>query len=102
MCFDSDIIPIFLNNCALNQCHDGTGESDYVFKGYSEIMHNIKPGDPEGSEIYEAISGAGEDMMPPDQPLSVENRTKIRLWIDQGAHPGPCSGLGVSAEKQEK
>jgi hypothetical protein len=28
--------------------------------------------------------------MPPDKPLSLDNRINIRLWIEQGAMPTVC------------
>ncbi|MBG0857912.1 MAG: hypothetical protein IQL11_00305, partial [Bacteroidales bacterium] len=33
---------------------------------------------------------SGENKMPPDQPLSLENRIIIRLWIEQGAMLTTC------------
>jgi hypothetical protein len=54
-------------------------------------MRGIKAGDPNDSEIYKAITKtSGEDKMPPDQPLSADNRTLIRLWIEQGAKETTC------------
>lgn len=88
MCFERDILPVFLNNCALSGCHDGTRE--YRLTGYSDIMRLVSPGNPDNSEIYKAITGSGEEMMPPGRPLSLENRTKIRMWIGQGATPSSC------------
>jgi hypothetical protein len=37
--------------------------------------------------------------MPPDNPLSLENRTLIRLWIEQGALPTTCpDGNGTGGD----
>lgn len=96
LCFDGEILPIFLNNCALTGCHDGTGESEHAYTSYGSIMHNIVPGNPAASEIYRSMTGSGENRMPPDQPLPAENRTKIRLWIEQGAKPTTCPAASGS------
>lgn len=85
ICFDSDVLPIFQNNCAMSGCHDGNGESRWSLTSYDEIMRGITPGSPDQSRFYQAMTGKKEGMMPPSQPLSLENRTIVRLWILQGA-----------------
>jgi hypothetical protein len=91
ICFEAEVLPIFLNSCAISGCHNGSGEPDLVLSSYSGIMRGIKAGDPNDSEIYKAITKtSGEDKMPPDQPLSADNRTLIRLWIEQGAKETTC------------
>jgi hypothetical protein len=91
VCFTRDVLPVFLNSCALADCHDGTGESDLLLTNYHDILEGVKPGDPGDSEIYKSITAkGGEDMMPPDQPLSTDNRVLIRFWIEQGAIETTC------------
>lgn len=91
ICFDRDVLPIFLNSCAISGCHDGTGESGLRLTSYVPISHAVEPGRPYDSEIYKAIiTTSGEDKMPPDNPLSLEDRTIIRLWIEQGAGLTTC------------
>ena len=86
ICFEGDVLPIFTTSCAISGCHDGQGESDLVLNNYLDISHSVVPGNPYSSKVYKAIiATTGENKMPPDQPLSLENRTKIRLWIEQGA-----------------
>jgi hypothetical protein len=86
ICFERDVLPIFQNNCAISGCHDGSGESDLHLTSYVPISHAVEPGKPYSSPVYKAIiTTSGENIMPPDQPLSLENRTIIRLWIEQGA-----------------
>jgi len=93
VCFEGDILPIFRNNCAITGCHDGTGESDLVLDSYQNIIEEVKPGNPFDSKIYEVLTKtSGDDMMPPDRPLSLENRTLIRFWIEQGAKNTVCQG----------
>lgn len=91
VCFEGDILPIFNNSCALAGCHDGQGESDLILNSYLSISHAVVPGDPYTSKVYESIIATmGEKRMPPDQPLSLDNRTLIRIWIEQGAKLTVC------------
>lgn len=91
VCFEGDILPIFANSCAISGCHDGQGESDLRFNNYLDISHAVVPGDPYSSKAYKAIIATfGENKMPPDQPLSLDNRTLIRIWIEQGAKLTTC------------
>ena len=86
ICFEREVLPIILNNCSITGCHDGTGESDLTLNSYLDISHAVEPGNPSQSDIYQAITTrSGENRMPPDMPLSLENRTVIRVWIEQGA-----------------
>ncbi len=90
ICFDRDVLPVFLNSCAIKGCHDGTGESGFL-NSYTTIINGVVPGKPYSSPIYTSlISTWGENKMPPDRPISVENRIKIRLWIEQGATQTTC------------
>ncbi|MEI8225714.1 MAG: c-type cytochrome domain-containing protein [Bacteroidota bacterium] len=91
VCFEGDVLPIFTNSCAISGCHDGQGESGLVLNNYLDISHSVVPGNPYSSKVYKAIIATrGENKMPPDQPLSLENRTIIRLWIEQGAGLTVC------------
>lgn len=92
MCFSGDILPIFINNCAISGCHDGAGrESHMALNSYTEIMRGISPGNPDASRLYQTIIAKWTNRMPPSQPLSIENRTKIRVWIEQGANETLCT-----------
>ncbi|MCJ7820243.1 MAG: hypothetical protein MUP53_03485 [Bacteroidales bacterium] len=91
ICFEREVLPIFSNSCALAGCHDATGESGYILNNYIDISHAVVAGNPEQSPVYKAIIiSFGEGRMPPDKPLSLENRTLIRLWILQGARLTSC------------
>jgi len=90
VCFERDVLPIFLNSCATTGCHDGTGEG-MILTDYNNILRGVIPGNPNSSRIYRAITTTtGENKMPPLQPLTLENRVKIRLWIEQGAPDSSC------------
>jgi hypothetical protein len=91
ICFDRDVLPIFQNNCSISGCHDGNGESDLTFKSYLDISSSVVAGNPVASRAYNAIITTwGENKMPPDKPLVLENRTIIRVWIEQGARLTVC------------
>ncbi|MBA4322230.1 MAG: hypothetical protein C0408_05370 [Odoribacter sp.] len=91
ICFEKEVLPIFKNNCSMTGCHDGTGETDLLLNSYVPISHEVVPYDPLGSKVYQAIiARSGENKMPPDKPLSLVNRTIIRLWIEQGAKLTIC------------
>lgn len=99
VCFDTEILPIFTNSCAISGCHDVGGER-IPLNNYTNISRAVVPGDPEASDVYKAITSSwGEKKMPPDQPLSIDNRTIIRLWIEQGAVEVKCApGIGKESK----
>ncbi len=88
VCFTSDILPIFNQNCVA--CH---GNSGNLYLGtYNSTMLTgnsgtpaIVPGNLEQSEIWRRIFISGD--MPPsnEQPLTSNEIETIRLWILQGA-----------------
>jgi len=91
VCFEAQVLPVFLNSCAIAGCHDGTGENDYTFTSYEGILEGVKRGDASASKAYKVLTDIWSDeMMPPGQSLSLENRTIIRVWIDQGANYTVC------------
>jgi hypothetical protein len=87
VCFTADVLPIFVNNCAISGCHDGvSGESRITLNNYADISGMVTAGNPNASRSYQAIiTKSGENMMPPSHPLSLNDRTIIRVWIEQGA-----------------
>lgn len=91
VCFERDVLPVFKNNCAISGCHNGSGESDLNLTSYVPISHSVVPFKPYSSRSYTSIiATTGEGKMPPVQPLSLDNRTVIRLWIEQGARLTTC------------
>jgi hypothetical protein len=91
ICFEKEVLPVFQNNCAISGCHDGSREGR-AFNSYANISDGVTPGKPFSSNLYKAIIGrGGENRMPPSTPLSLENRTIVRLWIEQGANLTTCN-----------
>jgi hypothetical protein len=97
ICFEQEVLPIFKNNCAMAGCHDGMGESHSAYNNYVDISQGVSPGNPNGSSIYQAvIKNWGENKMPPDRPLSPDNRMIIRIWIEQGARQTICGDTSIA------
>ena len=86
MIFSSSCV-YFKSGTTVIHCHDGDGESDLRLDSFKSIFDAVEtPGDPYSSPVYKAIiAKRGENKMPPSGPLSLDNRTIIRLWIEQGA-----------------
>jgi hypothetical protein len=96
ICFERDILPIFLSNCAKGGCHDAAShEEGYILNSYANIMNTgdddgIVPGDANESEIFESITeDDADDRMPKDSPpLTTAQIDLIRRWINEGAQNG--------------
>lgn len=87
ICFERDILPIFVSNCAMSGCHDATTHADeYDLSNYTAILSKgIKPGNPNDSEIWEVIQ---ENKMPPNGALTREQKSYLKSWIAAGAKNG--------------
>jgi hypothetical protein len=98
ICFDRDVLPIFLTSCARAGCHDpGSRQKGFDFTSYSGIMEGITPGELAGSLVYIKITEDDEsDRMPPwpKEALSREKIDIIRQWIDEGATDSSCTSGG--------
>jgi uncharacterized membrane protein len=82
--FDKEILPIFVNQCGKSGCHGGDGERrNYIT--YDGILKGVTPGQPYNSKIYSAIISVYSNTMPPGKPISENQRTLIKVWIEQGA-----------------
>jgi hypothetical protein len=93
ICFVQDILPVILSSCGVPGCHDQvTAEEDYVFTDYSGIMDGIEPFNANESEIYEAVTETGDDIMPPPPraPLTTQQIDALKEWIEEGALNSDC------------
>jgi Planctomycete cytochrome C. len=91
VCFDTEILPIFQNSCAISGCHDNaTRKAGFDASSYESIIRDVNPGDPAGSTVYKVLGSAYGNMMPPRSPLSVQSRVLIEVWIAQGAKKTTC------------
>lgn len=87
ICFESNVLPIFISSCARSGCHDaGSHEDGYTLNNYNNIVRKgITPGNASKSKLYKVLFESGEDRMPPDAPLTQAQKDSIAVWINQGA-----------------
>lgn len=101
ICFETEILPLMVSRCGNSGCHNATDKADGIdLTSYEAILKEVKPGDPEDSEIIEYMYETGEDAMPPS-PAEPLNEVQIKLvedWISDGAKntincesTGPCT-----------
>lgn len=94
--FEREILPMLISNCAKSGCHDEASAKDgVILTSYLTVFNtgDIKPGDPEDSELYEAITEDKPDkLMPPspNTPLDQAQKDLIKKWIQQGAENLSC------------
>jgi mono/diheme cytochrome c family protein len=98
LCFDRDVFPIFLANCARAGCHDpGSRQKGFDFTSHTGIMQGITPGEPYSSLIFIKITEEEEsDRMPPwpREALEEEAISIIQRWITEGATDSSCTNSG--------
>jgi len=89
--FERDLLPILQSTCAQPQCHNAiTMEGDVRLTDYNSVMQtaDVRPFDPEESDMYEVITDPDPDKRmppPPNDPMSAENINLVYKWINQGA-----------------
>lgn len=94
--FNKDLLPVLISSCGQPGCHDAASmQGDVVLTDYNSVMQtaDVRPGDPEGSDIYENIIETDPDKRmppPPASPLSQENIDMVYTWIVQGAQNLSC------------
>lgn len=90
ICFERDILPIFISNCAKSGCHDAQARSEgYQFTDYNSIVaKKFFPGNANATELYRKITESDHDevMPPPPSPRLTDNQVYlVRRWINEGA-----------------
>jgi len=93
--FVNIVLPIMSSNCAMSGCHNTTSHQEgLVLINYTGILKIVQPGNALKSKLYQVITAAGEDIMPPrpHSPLSSANVASIKIWINQGAKNNQCLG----------
>jgi hypothetical protein len=87
-CFNTQILPLFVSNCAMSGCHStSTKAAGYQFTNFTGIKTGINNG-----EIMKAINEPDPvDRMPPAGPLPASQIQLIEKWISQGATEKICS-----------
>lgn len=97
-CYDRDIEPIFAGSCAVAECHDAASHEEGIdLSSYAKAFAHLKPGNPNGSEIYEAIvSDSNDDDFMPQKPYSALSKAAIDTiysWIKRGALNEKCASV---------
>jgi len=96
--FRNSVLPVILTGCARTGCHDETKHrSDLVLDSYSGIMSLVTPFDPQGSKLYKVLFSNPGKRMPPDTPLSMDQKSVIYWWIAQGANSNKCDSTGCDS-----
>lgn len=94
--FERDIMPLLNSSCAKSGCHDAeTAMDGVILNNYANVMStgDVRPGNPNGSDLYEVITenDARKRMPPPPlPPLSNEQIALVQKWILQGAQNLTC------------
>ncbi len=89
ICFQTNVLPIFVSNCAKGGCHDAVTKKEGIqLDNFADIMKGIKPNDPAGSKYWRVIIDTKpEERMPPPPapPITTAQKDSIYKWIVQGA-----------------
>lgn len=95
VCFNTQVLPFIVSNCATSGCHDAkTRAEGYDLTSYENIVKKgITAGSPSKSKIYTVMIKTDEDRMPPApaQALSSTQTDMIAKWIAQGAKNVNCA-----------
>ncbi len=98
VCFQRDVMPMLLSNCAMSGCHDAKTHADGIdLSSYEAMMRShetVRPYNAGDSELYESITDFGDDDLmppPPRDPLSKEQIALVRRWINEGAPDSDCA-----------
>jgi uncharacterized membrane protein len=80
----TEVQPIYNSYCG--RCHSGgNGDQGRLdLTTYTGILSSVTPGNSSKSKSYQAMTSTFQ-IMPPDIAMPKNERTLIRLWIDQGA-----------------
>lgn len=110
ICFERDVLPIFLNNCAMSGCHNSESRKEgFVFDSYESITtsnrsRGIIPYNLKRSKVYKKITeDTDDDRMPPppNAPLTSTEISIINKWIMAGAPNSKCSDSGKIEEEDK-
>ena len=92
VCFNSDILPLYVSYCGSAGCHNATSHKEGVITNdYGHIMNGIKAKNSNSSKYYTII---GHDMPPRGSAqMTTTQIALIKKWIDQGALNTQCTNV---------
>lgn len=101
--FAKDVLPILATSCALSGCHDAQShEHGVALIDYSRTISTgqVRAYNPSNSKLYRSLLENGEDKMPPPPrtPLTSEQISIIKKWIEQGAQNLTCNPDAAGCE----
>lgn len=93
VCFNTDILPLYVSYCGSSGCHDvNTHREGVITTDYTHIMNGIKAKSASSSKYYTIIVGGS--MPPRSSPqMTTDNIAMIKKWIDQGALNTQCTNV---------
>lgn len=93
VCFNTQILPLIVSNCATSGCHDAKSREDgYELTSYKTITSKgINISKPLSSKLYQVMIDTRKDRMPPSAPLSKAQTDLFLKWIQQGAKETICN-----------
>lgn len=100
--FKEQILPIFVTNCTMPECHNGQGKHERLnLTTYEGIMQIVVPRHPLLSQAYTTVNGNRPSMPARPYPkLSSKEVELIKLWINMGATDAsvsmPCDSSNVT------
>ena len=94
--FSNNVLPIIEQRC--QRCHGGDSpragmdlNSDMAFRSLMATVDGqpeyVVPGEARNSRMTRLIYGRDGQTMPPNRPLSDEEKQRIAAWVDLGAQP---------------
>jgi hypothetical protein len=92
VCFNTQVLPLIINNCAMSGCHDKiTCEEGLDLTTYSGIRSIVTPYNL-NSELLKEIQRTGSKRMPPPPRAALDTAAinLLRKWINQGATNKIC------------
>lgn len=99
LCFQRDVLPIFIANCAKSGCHDAVSRQEgFQFTDYESVIRKeFVAGNANATELFEKITEDKEDKRMPPAPyarLTAQQVALIGRWINEGAqNRGNCGTL---------
>jgi len=92
VCFNTDILPLYVSYCGSSGCHDAnTHKSGVITTDYGHIMNGIRAKNSNNSNYYTIINNG----MPPkgSAQMTTTQIALIKKWIDQGALNTLCTNV---------
>ncbi len=96
--FNTDILPVITATCSQSNCHDANSAKDgIILNDYVNIIKEVKPGNPDDSDLYEVLTETDPDKLMPRNPNTGQGVAMdpafiemVRKWISQGAKNNIC------------